>query len=81
MLEIALMPYFVYKLLEGPVRTIEPLGEFARYSEASRFAKARRAESAPETRTIRVVFAENALAAEDALLNPREAPPRVGDDY
>lgn len=75
------MPYFVYKLFESPVRTTEPLGEFARYSEASRFAKARRADPAPENCAIRVVFAENALAAEDALLNPREAPPRVGDDY
>ena len=75
------MPYFVYKLLEGPVRSIEPLAEFARYSEASKFAKTRRAELAQETCAIRVVFAENALAAEEALLNPREAPPRVGDDY
>jgi hypothetical protein len=75
------MPYFVYKLHEGPLRSVEPLGEFARYSEASRLAKARRAEPAQETRAIRVVFAENALAAEEALLNPREAPPRVGDDY
>jgi hypothetical protein len=75
------MPYFIYKLLEGPVRTIEPLGEFARYSEAGKFAKARRAELTREACAIRVVFAENALAAEEALLNPREAPPRVGDDY
>jgi hypothetical protein len=75
------MPYFVYKLLEGPVRSIKPLGEFARYPEASRFAKARRADVAPENCAIRVVFAENALAAEEALLNPREAPPRIGDDY
>jgi len=75
------MPYFVYKLLEGPVRSIEPLGEFARYSEASKFAKARRAELSQDACAIRVVFAENALAAEEALLNPREAPPRIGDDY
>jgi hypothetical protein len=75
------MPYFVYKLFEGPVRSIEPLGQFARYSEASRFAKARRSEPAPEHCAIRVVFADNALAAEEALLNPREAPPRIGDDY
>jgi hypothetical protein len=75
------MPYFVYKLYEKPVRSVEPLGEFTRYAEASSFAKARRAESAPETCAIRMVFAENALAAEDALLTPREAPPRVGDDY
>jgi hypothetical protein len=75
------MPYFVYKLFERPIRSIEPVGEFARYSEASSFAKAKRAEPARETCAIRVVFAENALAAEDALLNPREAPPRIGDDY
>ena len=75
------MPYFVYKLFEGPVRSIEPLGEFARYSEASRFAKARRAELSQDTCAVRVVFAENALDAEEALLNPREAPPRIGDDY
>jgi len=75
------MPYFVYKLFEGPVRSTEPLGEFARYSEASKFAKARRADPVPEDCAIRVVFAENALAAEEALLNPREAPPRLGDDY
>jgi hypothetical protein len=75
------MPYFIYKLLEGPVRTIEPLGVFARYSEAGKFAKARRAELTQDTCAIRVVFAENALAAEEALMNPREAPPRLGDDY
>jgi hypothetical protein len=75
------MPYFVYKLFEGPVRTVESLGEFARYSEASRFAKARRADPAPDACAIRIVFADNALAAEEALLNPREAPPRIGDDY
>lgn len=81
MLGIALMPYFVYKLFEGPVRSVESLGEFARYSDASRFAKARRAEPVPDPCAIRIVFAENALAAEEALLNPREAPPRIGDDY
>ena len=26
-------------------------------------------------------LAPNALAAEEALMNPREAPPRTGDDY
>ena len=75
------MPYFVYKLFQGPVRTTEPLGEFARYFEASRFAKARRAQLSQDTCAVRVVFAENALDAEEALLNPREAPPRIGDDY
>lgn len=75
------MPYFVYKLFEHPLRRAEPLGEFERYPDASRFAKARRAELADEACTVRIIFGANALAAEEAILNPREAPPRIGDDY
>jgi hypothetical protein len=74
------MPYFVYRLFEQPLRRVEPLQQFERYPEASRFAKARRAEPDAKDCAIRVVFAPNALAAEDALLNPRAAPPRTGED-
>ena len=74
------MPYFVYKLFERPLRRVEPLGEFARYAEAGGFAKARRAELAGKDCAVRVVFGPNALAAEEAIMNPREAPPRIGDD-
>jgi hypothetical protein len=80
-MEPGLMPYFVYKLVERPLRLAEPLGEFASYPEASRFAKAKRAELATEDCAVRMVFAETRLQAEDALLNPAAAPPRVGDDY
>jgi len=76
------MPYFVYKLYEDPIRRIESLGEFDRYPDASRFAKAKRAELAHvENCAVRLVFGGNALAAEEALMNPREPPPRIGDDY
>ncbi len=75
------MPYFVYRLFAHPVRRAEPLGEFERYPEASRFAKAQRVELAREDCAVRIVFGANALAAEEALLNPREATPRIGDDY
>lgn len=75
------MPYFVYRLFEDPLRRVEPLGEFERYADAGHFAKAKRAEPEAKDCAIRVVFAPNALAAEDALLNPRAAPPRTGDDY
>ncbi len=74
------MPYFVYKLLESPIRRVEPLGEFERYPEASRFAKARRTELAGEDCAVRIVFGANALEAEDALMNPRAAAPRAGED-
>lgn len=75
------MPYFVYRLFEQPLRRVEPLQQFERYPDASRFAKAKRAEPESKDCAIRVVFAPNALAAEEALMNPREAPPRTGDDY
>jgi len=74
------MAYYVYRLFEKPLRRVEPLGEFERYPEASRFAKARRAEAAAGC-SIRIVFGANALEAEDALLNPQAPPPRIGDDY
>jgi hypothetical protein len=76
-----LMPYYVYKLIERPLRRVEPLGEFPRYPEASRFAKAKRSELAGEDCAVRLVFGANALEAEDALMNPGEPQPRVGDDY
>jgi len=74
------MPYFVYKLIERPLRRVELLGEFARYAEAGSFAKARRPEMAGRDSSVRVVFGANALEAEVAIMNPREAPPRIGDD-
>jgi hypothetical protein len=74
------MPYFVYRLFEQPLRRVEPLAQFERYADASRFAKQERMQPDAKDCAIRVVFAPNALAAEDALMNPREAPPRIGDD-
>jgi hypothetical protein len=74
------MPYFVYKLVERPLRLAEPLGEFASYAEASRFAKTKRTELAAEGSAVRMVFAESALHAEDALLNPAAPSSRAGDE-
>ena len=74
------MPYYVFRLYEDPLRRVEPLGEFARYAEASRFAKAERT-AARKAGAVRIVFGVNALEAGEALMNPRPAPPRIGDDY
>jgi len=74
------MPYYVYRLYEDPLRRVEPLGEFDRYPGASRFAKAQRAAPGAGG-AVRIVFGANALEAEELLMNPREAPPRIGDDY
>lgn len=74
------MPYYVFRLYEDPLRRVEPLGEFARYAEASRFAKAERT-AGRQAGAVRIVFGVHALEAEEALMNPRPAPPRIGDDY
>ena len=74
------MTYFVYRLFEQPLRRVEPIGAFERYAEASRLAKAKRAQATGEG-SIRIVFGANALEAEEALMNPQPPPPRIGDDY
>lgn len=73
------MPYFIYRV-QG-FGQLQPLGEYPTFPEASREAKALRASTPGEPqRRVRVIFAETALAAEDLLLQVREAPPGGEDD-
>lgn len=73
------MPYYVYAV--RPFAQLERLGEHAAFRDASAMAKALRAERREQGagELIRVMFAENALAAEDLLLQTREPPP-PGDE-
>ena len=72
------MPYFVFHV--QPFAQLEQLGQCATFPEASRQAKTLRAAQPPEARRrIRIVFAEDPLAAQDLLLQVRDAPPD-GDD-
>ena len=72
------MPYYVYAV--KPMAQLEKLAQFEAFQEASTHAKAlRAAQSAGPQARIKVMFADNALAAEDLLLQVREAPPD-GDD-
>jgi hypothetical protein len=76
------MPYFVYKVIEKPIKHLEPIERFDRFRDASVFAKARRAELAAESGVlVKMVFAENALEAEDTLMQEREKEPITGDDW
>lgn len=70
------MPYFVYRIGSGPVRTLTKLDAFPAFREASQFAKACRADQSGQ---IKVIFAENELNAEDLLSTVREAK-MTGDD-
>ena len=76
------MPYFVYKIVPFPFKQLELVQRFDKFPEASAFAKARRAEMTPQDNySIKVIFAENELKAEDLLNQEREPEPMVGDDY
>lgn len=72
------MPYYVYTV--KPFAQLEKLAEFSAFKEASAHAKALRAgrPAGPSAR-IKVIFADSPLAAEDLMLQVREAPPD-GDD-
>jgi len=75
------MPYFVYKIFEKPIRHLEKLEHHEAYREASSRAKQLRGELAPDAScTIKVMFAETELHAEDLLNQVREAAPELGDD-
>lgn len=72
------MPYYVYAI--KPMAQLEKLAEFATFKEASAQAKALRAgQREGSAARIKVMFADNPLAAEDLMLQVREAPPD-GDD-
>ena len=72
------MPYFVFAV--GPFSVLKKLAEFDAFKDASVHAKAlRQAPQADVATRIKVMFADTPLAAEDLLLQVREAPPD-GDD-
>jgi hypothetical protein len=73
------MPYFVYRV--QPFAQLEALGHYASFPEASRQAKAIRAATpGPPGRRVRVIFADDALQAEDLLLQVRDPLPGGEDD-
>ncbi len=72
------MPYYIYRV--KPFAQLENLATFDTFGEASAQAKTLRAAQSAETPgKIKLMFAENALQAEDLLCQVREAPPR-GDE-
>ncbi len=75
------MPYFVYKIFEKPIRHLEMLEQHDAFREASNRAKQIRGElSSDAGYTIKVIFAETELHAEDLLNQIREAAPNPQDD-
>ena len=75
------MPYYIYKI-HSPIRHLEKVAQHAAFKEASGQAKTlRTSPDLPAGCTVKVIFAENELQAEDLLSQVREPEPLIGDDY
>lgn len=76
------MPYFVFRVHPFPVRRLELLERVAGFREASARTKALRATPDLQSgSTVRMVFAQSELEAEDLLNQLRDpAPGAVGDE-
>jgi hypothetical protein len=75
------MHYFIYRIIERPIRQLEKLEQHAAYRDASARLKELRKELPPgSTATVRMIHAANELLAEDLLNEVRVAGPQLGDD-
>jgi hypothetical protein len=73
------MPYFIYQISETPFRRLALLEQHEAFRDASNRAKQLRGECSDGT-TIKVIFAETELHAEDLLNQVRAATPNPQDD-
>ncbi len=75
------MPYYIYKVFQAPILRISKIEQHEEFRAASARAKDLRRELAlTEGCTVKVIFAENELQAEDLLSQVREPAPELGDD-
>jgi hypothetical protein len=68
------MPYYVFKINEGPtalIKNLEMVQEFEVFKDAKNRARELRAQ---DEANFKVIFAENALEAEERLQEQREQP-------
>ena len=73
------MPYYVYKI--NTMKIMEKVAEYEKFPDASKAAKVLRTELGdPNPRSVRVVFAENELEAED-MVGQEKPFVHTGEDY
>ncbi len=74
------MPYFVYEI--HPMHIVRKVAQFDKFKDASANAKdLRNTLTGADNYSIKVIFAENELHAEEMLGEVREKPPTTGEDY
>ena len=77
------MPYYIYRVTPvGPIHQLTKISQFDNFKEASLEAKRLRREAGLGAgETIKTMFAETELRAEDILSQPRGEEPMTGEDY
>ena len=75
------MPYYVYKI--GPLNILEKLAMADSFKAAKAIANEHRKHLTPTSgQSVKMIFSDNELAAEDTLSQPREGEVGlIGDDY
>ncbi|VAW60432.1 hypothetical protein MNBD_GAMMA11-3404 [hydrothermal vent metagenome] len=72
------MPYYVYRIESAQMallKQLELIDQFESFKEAKKFARDHRAEQADaDAADIKVMFADNQLAAEEMLMEKRDKP-------
>jgi len=72
------MPYYVYKIESAELamlKQLELVKTFEKFKQAKLFARdARSAQAESDVAEIKVMFAENQLAAEEMLMEKRDKP-------
>lgn len=75
------MPYYLYKMISFPIRTLVKIEQHAAFRDASARAKVLRAALDPtEGASIKMILADNELQAEDLLSQQRAPQPNPDDD-
>ena len=72
------MPYYIYKIIAGPtdlLKTLEKMEQYDSFKEARQRARKLRAGMTDDDNyTVKVMFADSELAAEEKLMEKREQP-------
>jgi hypothetical protein len=72
------MPYYIYKIIAGPtdlLKTLEKMEQYDSFKEARQRARNLRAGMTDDDNyTVKVMFADSELAAEEKLMEKREQP-------
>lgn len=72
------MPYYIYRIIPGPTdltKSLEKLEQHETFKAAKQRARAMRADAGDTgNSTIKIMFADNELDAEEKLMEKREQP-------